>query len=153
MAMRRKDRMLCEADTLQVLKTGEYGVLATVSSDGMPYGVPVSYAYENGSVYIHCAKHDGYKISNIKSSSRVSFTVVSTTELLPHQFATKYMSAIVSGKAELVENEEKKYGLEAILKKYSSEYIGKGMEYIENSMDKVYVIKIIPDEVTGKGRK
>ena len=32
--MRRKDRKLDSADTLDILKNGEYGVLATVTEDG-----------------------------------------------------------------------------------------------------------------------
>ncbi len=39
--MRRKDRKLDSADTLEILKNGEYGVLATVTEDGSPYDVPI----------------------------------------------------------------------------------------------------------------
>ena len=42
--MRRKDRLLDSADAVEILKNGEYGVLATVTEDGSPYSVPMSYA-------------------------------------------------------------------------------------------------------------
>ena len=54
--MRRKDRQLDSADTLEILKNGEYGVLATVTEDGSPYGVPMSYAFDEESHVIYEAK-------------------------------------------------------------------------------------------------
>lgn len=44
--MRRKDRLLDSADAVEILKNGEYGVLATVTENGSPYGVPMSYAFD-----------------------------------------------------------------------------------------------------------
>lgn len=46
--MRRKDRQAGEEDILRILKENVYGVLSTISEDGWPYGVPVSYVYEDG---------------------------------------------------------------------------------------------------------
>ena len=46
--MRRKDRQAGEEDILRILKENVYGVLSTISEDGWPYGVPVSYVYEEG---------------------------------------------------------------------------------------------------------
>lgn len=45
--MRRKDRQAGEEDILRILKENVYGVLSTISEDGWPYGVPVSYVYED----------------------------------------------------------------------------------------------------------
>ena len=38
--MRRKDRQLTEEEAMDVVRKGEYGVLATVGDDGKPYSVP-----------------------------------------------------------------------------------------------------------------
>ena len=51
--MRRNDRQLNTEDTLSILEQGEYGILSTVSADGIPYGVPVSYTYFNQCIYFH----------------------------------------------------------------------------------------------------
>ncbi|HWR07472.1 pyridoxamine 5'-phosphate oxidase family protein [Sporomusa sp.] len=39
----------------KILETTFYGVLSTVSEDGMPYGVPLNHVLENNKLYFHCA--------------------------------------------------------------------------------------------------
>ena len=74
--MRRKDRQLDSADTLEILKNGEYGVLATVTEDGNPYGVPMSYAFDEEShvIYMHCSAEGGQKTDNLRLHPEVCFT-------------------------------------------------------------------------------
>lgn len=154
MEMRRKDRKLSEEETVQLLKECEYGVLSTMSEDGTPYGLPISFAYKDGVIYMHGARAEGHKIVNIKDCARASFTVVDHTEVLPQSFATKYMSAIAFGNVSIVENEvEMRKGMEAILHKYSSDFLESGMKYIDKAIDKIYVLKFEIDELSGKGRK
>ena len=81
--MRRKDRALSEEAAVQILKDGEYGVLATCGADGQPYGVPLSYVYHKGKIYFHGAK-TGHKLNNLSGSPKASFTVVGHT----HTFFT-----------------------------------------------------------------
>ena len=117
MEMRRKDRALTEEETYQLLKECEYGVLSTISEDGMPYGLPISFALVDNVIYMHGAKAEGHKILNIKHCNKATFTVVDNVELLPQSFATKYMSAIAFGKVTIVDDEgEKRKGIESILK-------------------------------------
>lgn len=153
MEMRRKDRKLSNLETIEILEKGEYGIFSTVGEDGMPYGVPMSYAYADGAIYMHSAYAEGYKILNIKHNPKASFTVVASTELLPESFATRYMSAIAFGQVELVSGEEKKKGLLELVKKYSPDFMEKGLRYIDSAIDHVYVIKLAVEEVSGKGRK
>lgn len=65
--MRRKDRQAGEEDILRILKENVYGVLSTISEDGWPYGVPVSYVYEDGKIYFHSATM-GHKVDNLAHS-------------------------------------------------------------------------------------
>ena len=55
-AMRRKERQLPEEEAIRLLKDGEYGVLATYGEDGWPYGVPISYVYDDRRIYVHGAQ-------------------------------------------------------------------------------------------------
>lgn len=129
-------------------------MFATINEDGTPYGLPMSFAYEEGIIYMHGAKAEGQRITNVKNRAKASFTVIANTELLPESFATRYMSAIAFGNASVVESdEEKRKGLEALIRKYSSAYLEKGMKYIDAAIDQVYVIKLEVNELTGKGRK
>lgn len=154
MEMRRKDRQLAREEGIQLLQDAEYGVLSTANSEGVPYGVPMSYAYIDHAVYMHCAKAEGQKIVNIKGNNKASFTVVQNTEVLPEQFSTRYMSAIATGTVSLVEQEEeKKKALIAILEKYSPAFMEKGIKYMNSALDKVYIIKVDVEELTAKGRK
>lgn len=153
MEMRKKDRQLTREEGIRLLETAEYGVLSTISEDGTPYGLPMSYAYTDGTIYMHGAKAEGHKILNIKNSSKASFTVVSNTEVLPGKFSTKYMSAIVFGKASLVNaEEERKKALIALLQKYSADFMEKGIQYMNSAIDKVYIIKVDVEDLTAKGR-
>ncbi len=149
--MRRNDRQLTEQEATQILERGEYGILSTVCTDGTPYGLPVSYAYQDGVIYFHCAKDVGLKIENITAQPKVCFTVVGQTEVLPEAFATRYESAIAFGAAQKALDKRK--GLILLQEKYSPDYSETGAQYIEQSLDRVEVYEIKVESLTGKGRK
>jgi nitroimidazol reductase NimA-like FMN-containing flavoprotein (pyridoxamine 5'-phosphate oxidase superfamily) len=150
--IRRADRAISESEAKEIFRRGEYGVLSTVSMDGQPYGVPVSYSYADDVIYFHCAV-EGHKVENLSSNNKVSFCVVGNTEVLPAQFATKYESAIAFGEAFELTDDEKHKGLLELLKKYSPGSIEKGMRYIESDGGKTRVYKIVIESITGKSRK
>ena len=147
--MRRQDRKTGNEEAAAILAAGEYGILSTVGDNGYAYGVPLSYVYSNGSIYFHCAP-EGHKLDNIKHNNKVSFCVVGATEVLPESFSTKYESVIVFGKASEVYDDEKREALMAILKKYSSGFMDKGIEYLKSDSCKTKVIKIEIEHMTGK---
>ncbi len=150
--IRRAERAIPDDETKEILQVGEYGILSTVSADGQPYGVPVSYAYTGEAIYFHCAP-EGHKLDNLSSNNRVSFCVVGKTQVLPDKFATNYESVIVFGTAHEVVDEEKHAGLLEILKKYSPDFMEKGERYISNDGPKARVYKIVIESLTGKARK
>lgn len=147
--MRRQDRKINDAEAIRILVEGQYGILSTTGSNDYAYGVPISYAYSNGSIYFHCAA-EGQKLDNIKHNSKVSFCVVGSTELLPDKFSTKFESTIVFGKAFEIFDDEKQEALVLILKKYSPGFIDKGMKYISADSVKTKVIKIEVEHISGK---
>jgi len=150
--IRRTDRAISESEAKSLLEKGEFGVLSTASSEGQPYGVPVNYRYSGNVIYFHCAR-DGHKLENLSTNNRVSFCVVGRTEILPEQFATKYESVIVFGKAFELADDEKHTGLLEIVKKYSPGFINEGLKYIENAAHKTKVFKIVIESITGKSRR
>lgn len=151
--MRRKDRLLSQDDTKEILAKGEYGVLSTVGEDGYPYGVPVNYVYENGAIYFHCASGVGHKLANIAHNSHVSFTVVTNAVIVPEGLTTKYTSAIAFGTAECASGEEKRSALIALINKYAPDFMAKGMVSIEKSFNVTDIIKITVESISGKANK
>lgn len=149
--MRRQDRKINDSETIRILEEGQYGILSTTGNDGYAYGIPLSYAYSNNSIYFHSAL-EGQKLDNIKHNNRVSFCVVGATEVLPDKFSTKYESVIVFGKASEVCEEEKHEALVSILKKYSPGFMDNGMKYISTGSPKTKVIKIEIEHMSGKSR-
>jgi nitroimidazol reductase NimA-like FMN-containing flavoprotein (pyridoxamine 5'-phosphate oxidase superfamily) len=150
--MRRADRAIPESEAQRILQAGEYGILSTVSGDGQPYGLPVSYAYTGEVLYFHCAI-EGHKLDNLRSNNRISFCVVGQTRVLPNKFTTNYESAIVFGHAFEVTGAEKHTGLVELVKKYSPGFIDKGLEYISHDGDEARVYKIVIEALTGKARR
>ena len=149
--MRKKERQLTIEEAQNILKNGEYGILSTVGEDGIPYGVPVSYAYADNIIYFHCAKDVGLKVANMKHQDKVCFTVVGNTEVLPQKFSTKYESAIAFGT--VGEAADKRIGLTLLQEKYSPEYAELGQKHIDSSFEQVAVYEITVEDLKGKGRR
>jgi nitroimidazol reductase NimA-like FMN-containing flavoprotein (pyridoxamine 5'-phosphate oxidase superfamily) len=148
--MRRADRALPEGETQEILRVGEYGILSTVSVDGQPYGVPVSYSYAGDLIYFHCAV-EGHKLENLNGNNQVSFCVVGKTQVLPDKFATNYESVIVWQGSE-VTDDEKQAGLIELPEVFPG-FIDKGLRYINGDGDKARVYKIVIEALTGKARR
>jgi len=150
--MRRQDRKIDDSEAIRILTDGQYGILSTTGSNGYAYGVPISYAYRNNSIYFHCAM-EGQKLDNIKHNNKVSFCVVGNTTPLPESFSVNYESVIAFGNAIEVFDVEKQAALETIAAKYSAGYMEKGLEYIRNSSGNTRIFKIEIAHMTGKARR
>lgn len=151
-SMRRKDREITKQEAIEIIENSEYGVLSTVDKNGQPYGVPLSYAYKDNAIYFHCAV-DGQKLDNIKNNSKVSFCVVGATKVLPETFGTLYESALVSGIASEVHDDERHQALIWLLEKYCSGFLEGGLQYIELKDKVTKVIKIEISQLSGKARR
>ena len=148
-AVRRQDRLLSEDRAVELLLSGEYGFLAMASDDG-GYGVPVNYAVDGNTIYVHCAP-EGAKLRAIANDGRVTFCVVGHKCLVPEQFTTMYESVMAKGYARIVETEvERSEALRMIVEKYSPEHREKGMAAIERSISRTAVIAIDVHCLTGK---
>ena len=119
--MRRIKQLLSPAETEAILARGSHGVLSVLGDDGYPYGVPISYAYADGRIYMHCAA-SGHKLDAIRSCDKAGFCVVDADDILPEKFTTCYRSAIAFGRVQLVTDEaEKRRAIELICAKYCPE--------------------------------
>ena len=73
--MRRKRQALSKEECEEILLRATSGVLAVSGDDGYPYAVPLSYVYEEGKLFFHCAKA-GHKLDAIFRNEKASFGVV-----------------------------------------------------------------------------
>lgn len=149
--MRRKDKAMQDGDIIDLLQTGEYGVLSTVDGEGHPYGVPLNYVLINNGIYFHCAL-DGHKLDNITANHNVSFCVVGRTNLLPAEFSTEFESVIAFGSASVVDGEERYQALQGLIGKYSPEFVAEGSAYIKKFDSQTRVVKVEIDRMTGKAK-
>jgi nitroimidazol reductase NimA-like FMN-containing flavoprotein (pyridoxamine 5'-phosphate oxidase superfamily) len=150
--MRRNDRAISNEEAEVVLEKAEYGVLSMASTSGEPYGIPLNFCMMNNFIYFHCAA-EGRKVEMLARNNVVSFCVVGDTEVLAEQFAVKYESVIVSGKAQEVTGEEKRSALEGLVKKYSPAFYAEGVAKIAEEFEITKVYKITIDTITGKARR
>jgi len=151
-SIRRSDRKITIQEAKKVLENAEYGVLSTVGNDGQPYGMPLSYAYKNNSIYFHCAL-SGQKLDNIESNAKVSFCVVGKTKVLPDKFGTEYESAVVFGVVSEVKGTERRDALLWLLEKYCHDFIEEGKQYIEQKNKATRVFKVEIRHISGKARR
>jgi uncharacterized protein len=150
--MRRSDRAIAKEEALRLLEGGEWGVLSTVGSNNQPYGMPLSYCILGDCLYFHSAI-EGHKIDNVAHNPMASFCVVGKTHVLPSKFSTEYESTIVFGQVHEALGDEKQKALEGLLRKYSPEFLERGLKYIqvESKTTRVYGLSL--ETVTGKARR
>ena len=146
--MRRKKQQLSREETETILRRGSHGVLALLGNEGWPYALPISYVYNEGKLYFHCAAR-GHKLEAIAREPRASFCVVDADEVIPELFTTAYRSAIAFGRIRLLEDwGETLRALEALGEKYSPG-LDTGAE-TEKYRDSVRVLEMSIEELSGK---
>ena len=149
--MRRNRQMLSLEECGEILRRGTSGVLALSGDDGYPYAVPLSYLYEDGKIWFHCAR-EGHKLDALKNSAKASFCVIAQDEILPEKYTTCYRSVIVFGKVRILTDEEEM--LDAI-RRFMLRYFPEGTEQgRQNSIDtgfgRMYMLELTCEHMTGK---
>lgn len=147
--MRRMGNALPKEEAIGMLAKATNGVLSVAGDDGYPYGVPVSYVYQNNQIVFHCAT-EGHKLDAIRKNPKVSFCVVEQDLIIPEEFNTLYRSAIAFGTARILADEEKQAYIEAIGKKYAPDYDKEAKEYIKSDWTNFSVVVMDIDHLTGK---
>tara|TARA_B100002052_G_scaffold259000_1_gene251300 strand:- start:287 stop:919 length:633 start_codon:yes stop_codon:yes gene_type:complete len=144
---------------IKFLNEEDTGRISSIDKQGFPQIIPMNFVFLNDLVYMH-SHIRGEKIENIKRNSKVGFEVDRNLEFLPSYFSdpedasladTLYISVVIKGEAQLVEdNEEKVLALNGLMEKYQPEGQYKPMNKNMGVLDATAVIKIIPKEMNGK---
>ena len=149
--MRRKRQQLTGAECADILQRNTSGVLAVSGDGGYPYAVPLSYVYDGGAVYFHCAK-SGHKLDAITACDKVSFCVTDQDLVVPKEYTTYFRSVILFGRAEVVEDEDEiNAAIEKLAKKYYPDDSDENRRAaIEKERRALNVVKIKIEHITGK---
>lgn len=147
--MRLKDNQLSHEAAEKIMTEQPHGTLALIGDEGYPYAVPLNFVYRDGKIYFHGAVA-GHKFDAMKRNNKVSFCVISKDDIVASEFNTLYESAIAFGKVRILEGDEKRSGLMAIIKKYCAEYLESGAKYVDDCWDEVACYEIDVESLTGK---
>lgn len=149
--MRRKGQQMPMEACEEVLRRASAGVLAVAGDEGYPYAVPMSYLYEGGRLFFHCAR-EGHKLDALRRCDKASFCVIDRDEVLPEKYSTAYCSVIAFGRVRVLEEpEEKRRALEALGLKYAPNDEAQHREReIEAGWSALYVLEMTIDHLTGK---
>jgi len=134
--MRSQEKEIKELTVLEeILREAPIGRLG-VCTNGKPYVIPMNFAYDDGSIFLH-SHREGKKMQIIAKNPSVCFEIdegrIKEAEK-PCSYGFNYQSVIVEGTIRILEvHEEKLRGLKLISDKYAP---GKGkqlsLECMEN---------------------
>lgn len=154
MQNRMKTHQLSQEKLDNLLARAETASLAMLNLEGSPYVIPVQFVYHNKAIYIH-GLPKGQKIDCITADPRVSMTIYDMQGLLfgseggACNVNTKYESAVLFGRANLLEDfDQKLEALTKIVEKYTPHLAQKKMP--ENMIKGTAVIKVVIESITGK---
>ncbi|UCG38059.1 MAG: pyridoxamine 5'-phosphate oxidase family protein [bacterium] len=148
--MRRTDRQIRDnIDLESILRSARICHLSMVD-DGRPYVVPLNFGYEDGALYFHSAP-EGRKIDVLGRNPDVCFSIIAEHELVTNERAcswtARFRSVTGTGKASiLTDRQEKEKGLTILMSQYSNcEF-----DFSKENLDRVVVIKVRVEGMTGK---
>lgn len=148
--MRRKAQAIDDNECIEVLNSATSGVLAVLGDEDYPYAVPVSFAYSDGSIYIHGAA-SGHRRDAVLRHDKASFCVIDTDDVIPEKRTSAYRSVIAFGRASIVEEpEEKRKALLLLGDKYSSGYEKETDEEIKLEFNRTCITKLRIEHLSGK---
>ena len=149
--MRRNRQQLTEKECVEILNKNTSGILAVSGDNGYPYAVPLSYVYDNGSLYFHCAK-SGHKLDAIQACDKVSFCVVDQDLIVPTKYTTYFRSVIAFGRASIVDREDEfRSAIEKLAAKYyPNDSKDNRNSVIENEGKRMNMVKIQIEHMSGK---
>ncbi len=122
--MLRKDKEILANGLIDSILNNAEICRVAFSQQDQPYLVPLSFGYEPGHIYFHCAPK-GRKLDIIGVNPRVCFEVEYGCELAradtPCNFTVHFSSVIGFGKASIIRDPARKaHGLDLIVKHYGA---------------------------------
>lgn len=151
--MRLAKQKLDHSHAIKILEEATFGILSTISEDGMPYGVPMNFAFADDKLYFHSALA-GHKLENIRFSDKTCFTVVGKTKVLPELFTSQFESVIAFGTTHILEEPtEIAHATRLLCEKYTPNRLEIADKTIAANMPRLAAFVMTIDYFTGKTSK
>ena len=152
--MRRVRQQLTKEACEQILRRGTSGVLAVLGDGGWPYAVPLSYVYDGGVLYFHCAK-SGHKLDALHGCDKASFCVIDKDQVVPGEYTTYYSSVIAFGRArEVTDPAGMRAAIEALARHYFPEDSAQNRDRaIGREWNALCIVRFTVEHMTGKQAK
>lgn len=148
--MRRNQQQLSARENDEILRRCTSGVLAVTGDDGYPYAVPLSYVYQDGKLWFHCAV-TGHKLDAIAQNDKVSFCVIDQDQVIPEKLTSAYRSVIVFGRARVPEDEaERRRAARWLGEKYDPANSSDMDREIDGALSRMRIIRLDIEHMTGK---
>ncbi len=159
-AVRRSDRAVDDDTWIRdLLARAPYGTLATVHDD-QPFINSNLFVFdaERHAIYLHTARV-GRTRANIENAPRACFSVSEMGRLLPApealEFSVEYAGVTVFGTVEIVEGEEARRALQALLDKYAP-HLRPGIDYrpiTDDELARTAVYRLKIESWSGKQKR
>ncbi|MGI6255349.1 MAG: pyridoxamine 5'-phosphate oxidase family protein [Acutalibacter sp.] len=151
--MRRMNQQLSHEEAEAVLIRGTSGVLSLLGDEGYPYGVPLSYVYDKGKLYFHCAK-EGHKLDAIQREAKCSFCVIDQDLVVPEKFTTYFRSVIAFGKVRILQEEsEQRAAAEKLAARYCPGDEAGIQRELQGYWKSLCMLEMTVEHLTGKEAK
>jgi uncharacterized protein len=144
---------------IDFLNSQPAGRVASIDKDGCPQVIPMNFVYFDNAVYMHSHPF-GEKLDNIRRNPNVGFEVDQHVCFLPSyyfhptdasQADTLYISVVIKGRAEIVQDSEKKArALNALMEKYQKEGRYEALDAEMPVVEEVAIIRVTPTDMRGK---
>ncbi|MDP4094705.1 MAG: pyridoxamine 5'-phosphate oxidase family protein [Bacillota bacterium] len=149
--MRKADKEIKELTEIEAILNRADVCRLALCNDGVPYIIPMNFAYNSGSLYVHCARQ-GKKLDIIRQNNNVCFEADEAVEIVKADSACNwgayYRSVVGLGKISFIDSDEDiRKALDLIMLKYSGT---DKHEYSRSSLDRIFVLRIDITEMTGK---
>jgi nitroimidazol reductase NimA-like FMN-containing flavoprotein (pyridoxamine 5'-phosphate oxidase superfamily) len=135
-----------------LIRSCKHCVVSTVSPEGMPYSVPMNFAYHDGQIILHSAP-TGTHLQNIEQNNHIC-VVFCTDGTLVYQhkevacsYRMRAASVICFGKVSFVENEDAKI---LLMNELMAHYTKNEFKYSKPAIQNVKVWVVEIEKITAK---
>lgn len=151
--MRRNKQSLPREQCEQMLRRATAGVLALAGKDAQPYAVPLSHAYENGTLYFHCAT-EGKKLELLRENPKASFCVIDLDDVIPEAYTTRYRSVIACGTVRILEaGEEYDRAIRILSDRFRPGHHAERDREIDKQTGRFLMLALSVEQLSGKQAK